>query len=85
MKGGLFGALKRAAGGNQPSSQPSPPAAVPVKLPWLGAPGDIAAIEMHNQTFFVQSSSYLAGDASLVVDTKRGGASPSSAAKACSS
>jgi len=39
-----------------------------------GMPGDIAAIEMHNQTFFVQSSSYLAGDSSLVVDTKWGGA-----------
>ena len=31
-----------------------------------GAPGDIAAIEMMNQSFFVQSSSYLAGDASPV-------------------
>ena len=37
-------------------------------------PGDIAAIELNNQSFFVQSSSYLAGDASLTVDTKWGGA-----------
>ncbi len=29
---------------------------------------------MNNQTFMVQSSSYLAGDTSLVVDTKFGGA-----------
>src|SRR5207253_5746078 len=29
---------------------------------------------MNNQQFFVQSSSYLAGDASLTVDTKWGGA-----------
>ena len=36
--------------------------------------GDIAAIELNNQSFFVQSSSYLAGDASLTVDTKWGGA-----------
>ncbi len=39
-----------------------------------GAPGDIAAIELSNQSFYVQSSSYLAGDASLTVDTKWGGA-----------
>src|SRR5688572_31665293 len=39
-----------------------------------GAPGDVAAIELSGQPFFVQSSSYLAGDASLSVDTKWGGA-----------
>jgi uncharacterized protein (TIGR00266 family) len=39
-----------------------------------GTPGDIAAIEMSYQSFFVQSSSYLAGDASLTVDTRWGGA-----------
>jgi uncharacterized protein (TIGR00266 family) len=69
MKGGLFGAIKRAAGGESAfvstfTSRGGPP----------GAPGDIAAIEMTNQSFFVQSSSYLAGDASLSVDTKWGGA-----------
>jgi len=37
-------------------------------------PAIIAAIELSNQTFFVQSSSYLAGDGSLTVDTKWGGA-----------
>ena len=39
-----------------------------------GAPGDVVGIEMNNQTFLVQSSSYLAGDTSLNVDTKFGGA-----------
>jgi uncharacterized protein (TIGR00266 family) len=37
-------------------------------------PGDIAALELNNQMFFVQSSSYLAGDSSLAVDTRWGGA-----------
>jgi uncharacterized protein (TIGR00266 family) len=39
-----------------------------------GSPGDIAGIEMRNQVFMVQSQSYLAGDTSLQVDTKFGGA-----------
>ncbi len=43
-----------------------------------GAPGDIAGIELTGQPFFVQSSSYLAGDASLTIDTKWGGAKHSS-------
>jgi uncharacterized protein (TIGR00266 family) len=33
----------------------------------------VVGIEMQGQTFMVQSSSYLAGDTSLVVDTKFGG------------
>src|ERR687883_1353152 len=75
MKGGLFGAIKRAAGGESAfiSTFTARGGSGEVTLA-PGAPGDIAAIEMRNQTFFVQSSSYLAGDASLVVDTKWGGA-----------
>src|SRR4051812_4622294 len=75
MKGGLLGALKRAAGGESAfvSTFTARGGQGEVTLA-PGAPGDIAAIEMHNQTFFVQSSSYLAGDAGLVVDTKWGGA-----------
>jgi uncharacterized protein (TIGR00266 family) len=75
MKGGLLGALKRAAGGESAfvSTFTARGGSGEVTLA-PGAPGDIAAIEMRNQTFFVQSSSYLAGDASLVVDTKWGGA-----------
>jgi len=75
MKGGLFGALKRAAGGESAfvSTFTARGGAGEVSFA-PGAPGDIAALEMSNQMFFVQSSSYLAGDASLNVDTKWGGA-----------
>src|SRR5438046_7109876 len=75
MKGGLFGALKRAAGGESAFVSTFTAHGGPGEVTLApGAPGDIAAIEMNNQQFFVQSSSYLAGDASLVVDTKWGGA-----------
>ena len=75
MKGGLLGALKRAAGGESAFVSTFTARGGPGEVTLApGAPGDIAAIEMRNQTFFVQSSSYLAGDASLVVDTKWGGA-----------
>jgi uncharacterized protein (TIGR00266 family) len=75
MKGGLLGALKRAAGGESAFVSTFTARGGPGEVTLApGAPGDIAAIEMHNQTFFVQSSSYLAGDAGLVVDTKWGGA-----------
>ena len=75
MKGGLLGALKRAAGGESAfvSTFTARGGAGEVTLA-PGAPGDIAAIELSNQSFFVQSSSYLAGDSSLNVDTKWGGA-----------
>jgi len=75
MKGGLLGALKRAAGGESAFVSTFTARGGPGEVTLApGAPGDIAAVEMHNQTFFVQSSSYLAGDASLLVDTKWGGA-----------
>jgi uncharacterized protein (TIGR00266 family) len=75
MKGGLFGALKRAAGGESAFVSTFTAHGGPGEVTLApGAPGDIAAIEMNNQSFFVQSSSYLAGDASLNVDTKWGGA-----------
>jgi uncharacterized protein (TIGR00266 family) len=75
MKGGLMGAFKRAVGGESAfvSTFTARGGQGEVTLA-PGAPGDIAAIEMSNQVFFVQSSSYLAGDASLTVDTKWGGA-----------
>jgi uncharacterized protein (TIGR00266 family) len=75
MKGGLMGALKRAVGGESAfiSTFTARGAAGEVTLA-PGGPGDIAAIEMSNQMFMVQSSSYLAGDANLTVDTKWGGA-----------
>ena len=75
MKGGVFGALKRAVGGESAfvSTFTARGGAGELTLA-PGGPGDIAAIEMSNQEFFVQSSSYLAGDAGLVIDTKWGGA-----------
>ncbi len=75
MKGGVFGALKRAVGGESAfvSTFTAEGGAGEVTFA-PGAPGDIAGIEMRNQNFMVQSSSYLAGDVSLNVDTKFGGA-----------
>jgi uncharacterized protein (TIGR00266 family) len=75
MKGGIFGALKRAVGGESAfvSTFTSRGGAGEVTFA-PGMPGDIAGIEMQNQTFMVQSSSYLAGDTNLQVETKFGGA-----------
>jgi uncharacterized protein (TIGR00266 family) len=75
MKGGVFGALKRAVGGESAfvSTFTARGGVGEVTLA-PGTPGDVVGIEMNNQTFMVQSSSYLAGDTSLVVDTKFGGA-----------
>lgn len=75
MKGGLMGALKRAAGGESAFVSTFTARGGPGELTLApGAPGDIAAIEMRNQAFYVQSSSYLAGDAGLQIDTRWGGA-----------
>jgi uncharacterized protein (TIGR00266 family) len=75
LKGGVFGALKRAVGGESAfvSTFTARGGRGEVTLA-PGAPGSVAGIEMQNQTFLVQSSSYLAGDTSLQVDTKFGGA-----------
>jgi uncharacterized protein (TIGR00266 family) len=75
MKGGVFGALKRAVGGESAFVSTFTARGGPGEVTFApGAPGDVVGIEMQNQTFMVQSSSYLAGDTSLVVDTKFGGA-----------
>lgn len=75
MKGGVFGALKRAVGGESAFVSTFTARGGPGEVTFApGAPGDIAGIEMQNQMFMVQSSSYLAGDTSLTVDTKFGGA-----------
>lgn len=75
MKGGVFGALKRAVGGESAfvSTFTAQGGAGEVTFA-PGTPGDVAGIEVSNQAFCVQSSSYLAGDISLQVDTKFGGA-----------
>ena len=75
MKGGLMGALKRAVGGESAFVSTFTARGGPGEVTFApGGPGDIAALEMGGQTFFVQSSSYLAGDAGLAVDTRWGGA-----------
>lgn len=75
LKGGLMGALKRAVGGESAFVSTFTAQGGPGEVSFApGAPGDIAAIEMNNQIFYVQSSSYLAGDMGLVIDTRWGGA-----------
>ncbi len=75
MKGGLMGALKRAVGGESAFVSTFTARRGPGEVTLAPAtPGDIAAIEMNNQQFYVQSSSYLAGDTSLQIDTRWGGA-----------
>lgn len=75
LKGGVFGALKRAVGGESAFVSTFTARGDSGEVTFApGAPGDVVGIEMNNQTFLVQSSSYLAGDTSLVVDTKFGGA-----------
>jgi uncharacterized protein (TIGR00266 family) len=75
LKGGVFGALKRAVGGESAFVSTFTARGGPGEVTFApGAPGDVAGIEMRGQMFMVQSSSYLAGDSSLVVDTKFGGA-----------
>lgn len=75
MKGGVFGALKRAVGGESAFVSTFTAKGGPGEVTFApGAPGDVAGIEMQGQTFMVQSSSYLAGDMTLEVDTKFGGA-----------
>ena len=75
MKGGVFGALKRAVGGESAFVSTFTAKGSPGEVTFApGAPGDVVGIELRNQTFMVQSSSYLAGDTTLIVDTKFGGA-----------
>src|SRR5215203_5722872 len=75
MKGGVMGALKRAVGGESAFVSTFTARGGPGEVTFApGSPGDIAAVELNNQLFFVQSSSYLAGDAGLNVDTRWGGA-----------
>jgi len=72
-KGGLFGALKRAVGGesmfqNTFTAQDGPGrvAFAPTMV------GDIAAREMRGESLFVQSGSFLASSPSIELDTKWG-------------
>lgn len=75
LKGGVFGALKRAVGGETAFVSTFTAKGGPGEVTLApGTPGAIAGLEMRNQVFMVQSSSYLAGDTSLQVETKFGGA-----------
>lgn len=75
LKGGVFGALKRAVGGESAFVSTFTAKGGLGEVTFApGTPGDVVGIEIKDQTFMVQSSSYLAGDTSLVVDTKFGGA-----------
>jgi uncharacterized protein (TIGR00266 family) len=75
MKGGIFGALKRAVVGESAFVSTFTARGGAGEVTFApGAPGDIVGIEMKNQTFTVQASSYLAGDTGLQVETKFGGA-----------
>ncbi|MDO9099356.1 MAG: TIGR00266 family protein [Caldisericota bacterium] len=74
-KGGLFGALKRAVGGesmfqNTFTAQGGP--GVLMLAPTMV--GDITAREMRGESLFVQSGSYLASSTTIELDTKWGGA-----------
>ena len=73
MKGGLMGALKRAVGGESAFVSTFTARGGPGEVSFApGSPGDIAAIELNGQVFYVQSSSYLAGDTGLTVYTRWG-------------
>jgi|SRR5688572_1952033 uncharacterized protein (TIGR00266 family) len=74
MKGGIVGALKRAAGGESAFVSTFTAQGAPGEVTLApGSPGDIVGIEMQNQDFMVQASSYLAGDTNLAIETKFGG------------
>ncbi len=75
MKGGLFGALKRSVLGGESFFINTFRATDEGEVTFAPAlPGDIAAIELKNQTVFAQSRSYIAATPEIQVDTKWGGA-----------
>jgi uncharacterized protein (TIGR00266 family) len=74
-RGGLFGALKRAVGGEsmfQNTFTAQNGTGVVTFAPTMV--GDIAAREMRGESLFVQSGSFLASSPSIDLDTKWGGA-----------
>lgn len=74
MKGGVMGALKRAVVGESAFvstfTANNGPGEVLLAPP---APGDIVSLDLKNQAFFVQGSSFLAAAPSVTIDTKFGG------------
>jgi len=75
MKGGLFGALKRSVLGGESFFVNNFIASSDGEITFAPAlPGDIAEINLNNQTYFAQSGSYITSSADLTIDTKWGGA-----------
>lgn len=74
MKGGVMGALKRAVTSESLFQSTFTAKGAPGEVLLAPSmPGDIVALQLTNQTFLVQSSSWLASDGSMQMDTKWGG------------
>ncbi len=74
-RGGVFGGLKRAVLGGESFFMNTFTAERDGEVTIAPAlPGDIQALELHGQTLFVQSGSFLASTEGINVDTKWGGA-----------
>ncbi len=74
MEGGLLGAVKRMVTRESLFQSTFTAAGAPGEVLFAPSlPGDIIGLELHNQSFMVQSSSYLAGDPGLALETKFGG------------
>lgn len=74
MEGGLMGALKRIVTRESLFQSTFTAHGAPGEVllaPPL--PGDVEAIELANQSYMVQASSFLAGEPSMTVETKFGG------------
>ncbi len=75
MKGGLFGALKRSVLGGESFFMNTFKANDAGEVTFAPAlPGDIHPLELKGQTYFAQSTSYIASSPEIQVDTKWGGA-----------
>jgi uncharacterized protein (TIGR00266 family) len=76
MKGGVLGALTRSVlGGETLFANTFTSQGGPGEITLAPAlPGDIAALRMNNETLFIQSGSFLAGDPRIGLDLKWGGA-----------
>jgi len=76
MKGGVFGAIKRSVlGGESLFANTFRAEGGPAEITLAPSlPGDVTHVRIDRQTLFIQSGSFLAGDPSIDLDTKWGGA-----------